>query len=133
MVVSMPGLMATYDPATRKWHDMQATTQLHGLKIPGGPPVYGAGMGYDPIHDEIVIFPHFGAQAADMRMVTGRISGHLGTLRYSYEDNTWRCVGTEFGSPAMRSAREEVIAVRGKISPALDVLWRLRGNCHRAI
>jgi hypothetical protein len=128
MVVSMPGLMADYNPATRKWHDIQATTQLHGLKIPGGPPVYGAGMGYDPIHDEIVMFPHFGAQQADLRKVTGRISGHLGTLRYSYEDNTWRRVGTDFGSPEMRSAREEVIAVLGKISPALDELWRLRRN-----
>ena len=126
VVVSMPGLMAAYDPATREWRDMEATTDLHGDTLPGGPPVFGAGMCYDPVNDEIVMFPHFGAQCADLREVTGRISGHLGTLRYSFKDNTWRRARGELGTAQQREARAQAVELLGRLSPILDEVWKLR-------
>ena len=123
VVVSMPGLMAAYDPATKKWRDMKATSLINGKKLPGGPPVYGAGTCYDPVNDEIVMFPHFGAQSADMREATGRISGHLGTLVYSFKSNDWRRVRDELGTPEQKRARAAITNVLGKTSPALDAIW----------
>jgi hypothetical protein len=125
-VYSMPGLMVAYDPATKKWIDLKAKTLLHGKTLPGGPPVYGAGMCYDPVNDEIVMFPQFGAQSADMRSVTGRVDGHLGTLRYSYKDNTWRRVGAKLGTPEMRKKRQAVIELLGKVSSALDTIYEAK-------
>jgi hypothetical protein len=127
-VYSMPGLMAAYDAATRTWTDLKATAEVNGCKLPGGPPVYGAGMCYDPVNDEIVMFPHFGAQSADLRSVTGEITGHLGTLRYSYKDNTWRRAGAEFGSEQVRNMRKGILTTLGRISPLLDKVYTLRGH-----
>jgi hypothetical protein len=123
VVYSMPGLMAAYDPATKKWRDMKATTELHGKKLPGGPPVYGPGMCYDPLNDEIVMFPQFGAQSSDMRAATGRISAHLGTIRYSFKTNTWKRVASELGTPETKKARKAVIDLLARISRALDEIW----------
>jgi hypothetical protein len=126
VVYSMPGLMAAYDPATKKWKDLKATTELHGKQLPGGPPVYGAGMCYDPVNDEIVMFPQFGAQSADMRAATGRISAHLGTMRYSFKTNVWKRVVSELGSPETKKARKAIVDLLAKISPALDEIWTAR-------
>ncbi|MCG3179817.1 MAG: hypothetical protein BIFFINMI_02163 [Phycisphaerae bacterium] len=98
IVYAMPGLMASYDPAARKWTDMKARTILYGRELPGSPPVYGVGICYDPVNDEIVMFPHFTAKNIDQRDTTGEITGHYGVFRYSYADNTWRREAVKPGS-----------------------------------
>jgi len=128
VVYSMPNLMAAYDPATRKWRNLKARARLYGKEYPGGPPVYNSAMCYDPVNDEIVMFPAFGGQNIDMREVTGRISGHLGTWRYSYKESLWKRVGSELGTAQIRKAREAVIGLLGNLSPALDAVWAARGR-----
>lgn len=94
LVYAMKGLMAAYDPLAKRWTDLQASTLLYGEEHPAGPPVYGAGMGYDPVNDEIVMFPHWSGSGdpknTDRMPATGQVSGHLGTLVFSYQDRTWR-------------------------------------------
>lgn len=126
LVYSLPGLMAAYDVKTRKWRDMKAMTELDGQKISGGPPVYGAGTCYDPVNDEILMFPHWGGENADLRDVTGQMSAHLGTLRYSFADNRWRRAGDSFVPEEIRAARQEVTDFARKLSGAADQLWQLR-------
>lgn len=123
VVYSMPGLMAAYDPAAKQWTDLKATAEVDGVKVPGGPPVFGAGMCYDPLNDEIVMFPHFNAENVDDRAVTGRLSGHFGTFRYSFAENLWKRAGAELGSPEVRAARQAVNGLRAKLSTALDGVW----------
>ncbi len=94
VVYAMKGLMAAYDPAAKTWSDMKAAAVIYGTEYPGGPPVYGAGMAYDPVNDEIVMFPHWSGAGdpknIDRRAETGEVSGHLGTLVFSYRDRRWR-------------------------------------------
>ncbi|MDD4891399.1 MAG: hypothetical protein PHU85_15880 [Phycisphaerae bacterium] len=90
LIYTMPGLMAAYDPAAKKWTDLKAKTILYGKELPGSPPVYGVGTCYDPVNDEIILFPHFCAKNIDLRDTTGEITGHYGTFRYTFTDNTWR-------------------------------------------
>lgn len=125
VIYTMKGLMAAYDPATKKWRDMKAKTLLYGKAHPGGPGVYGVGTCYDPVNDEIILFPHWGGQNTDMRDVTGRMSAHYGTFRYRFTDNTWRRVRRTFGSDEVRRAREQITALMGKLSDLLDEAWRL--------
>jgi galactose oxidase-like protein len=91
----------------------------------GGPPVYGAGTCYDPVNDEIVMFPHFDAKNVSLREATGQISGHYGTFRYSFKDNTWRLVSDTFGSAKVKAARQSLIAVMTRVSAAMDAAWVL--------
>jgi len=139
VVFALRGMMAAYDPATRTWRDLKAETELngkwslnpstpygmfeHGLRpeqdfhnhrIPGPPPVYGAGICYDPVNDEIVLFPHWGSQNNDLRPFTGRVSSHSGTWIYSFKDNVWRRPLPILGDALMAS-----------VSRALDGLWYL--------
>ncbi len=90
VIYTLNGVMAAYDPAKRTWRDMQASTTLYDKSIPGGPPVYGAATCYDPINDEIVMFPHWGGNNVDLRDVYGRVSAHYGTFVYSFGTNRWR-------------------------------------------
>ena len=123
VIYTMKGLMAAYDPKTRTWRDMKAKTVLDGREYPGGPPVYGVGTCYDPVNDEIVLFPHWGGSNADLRPYTGAMSAHHGTFVYRFTDNRWRRVSHTFGGAA---ARKEAMAQMGKLSAALDEAWRLR-------
>ena len=125
LVYTMPGLMAAYDPATRKWADLKAKTILYGKELPGSPPVYGVGTCYDPVDDEIVLFPHFNAKNTDLRDATGQITGHYGTFRYTFSDNTWRRVseghaGPNFGSAEITEAREKTISLIAELRWAID-------------
>ncbi len=122
----MAGLMAAYDPQTKKWETITAKTILYDQEFPGGPPVYGVGTCYDPVHDEIVMFPHFTAKNTDLRPITGQITGHYGTLRFSFQDGTWQRVSDTFGTDEVKKARKDLIAVMGKFSHLLDTLWHLR-------
>lgn len=126
LVYTMAGLMAAYDPKTKSWETVTAKTILNGQESLGGPPVYGVGACYDPLHDEIVMFPHFTAKNIDLRSVTGQITGHYGTLRFSFKDGTWRRVSDTFGSDEVKRARKDLIAVMRPCSDVLDALWILR-------
>jgi len=126
VIYTMKGLMAAYDPKARTWQDMKATTILDGRKLPGGPPIYGVGTCCDPVNDEIVLLPHWGAQNADLRPYAGRMSGHYGTWIYRFADNTWRRVSDTFGSEDIRRARTETLAQMRAASDALDAAWRAR-------
>lgn len=131
VIYTMPGLMAAYDPAKRTWRDMKATTELYGKELSGGPPVYGAGTCYDPANDEILMFPHWGGRNVDDRATTGRISAHLGTMRYRFEDNRWRRVGDSLGSKEVRVSERAVHQFAGRLSAAADALWAARRSDER--
>ncbi len=118
VIYVMPGLMAAYDPQRRSWRDMKARVLLAGRELPGGPPVYGAGACYDPVNDEIVLFPHWGGWDTELRDATGEMRGHHGTFVYRFTDNTWRTAGRRY----RREAVEEMSAV----SDAMDAAWRGR-------
>jgi len=130
VIYTMKGLMAAYDPKTRKWRDMKARTIIDGRAYPGGPPAYGLGTCYDPVNDEIVLFPHWSGAGdpknTDLLEITGEISGHLGTFVYSFKDNAWRRVSHAFGSEDARRARKAVIDLMAGISRAVDGAWDLR-------
>jgi hypothetical protein len=130
VIYTMRGLMAAYDPKTRKWRDLRARTVLDGIGHPGGPPVYGAGTCYDAVNDEVLLFPHFSGtdcpKNVDLRGVTGEVSGHLGTLRYSFRDNTWRRAGRTFGSAEVQRQRQEILAQLGRLSAEMDAAYAKR-------
>jgi hypothetical protein len=138
IVFPMRGLMAFYDPATRKWGEQPATTVIAGGEYPGSPPVFGIGACYDPHNDEILIQPHYVGTAGpgvpfmslpknlDRRDVDGRVSSHLGTLRFSYADNAWRRVSDTFGSDDIKAARKALFDQVEVLSDALDDVWVIR-------
>ncbi|MBM4041823.1 MAG: hypothetical protein FJ290_25275 [Planctomycetes bacterium] len=127
LVYVLKGMMAAYDPEKRTWRDMKAETELHGKwslnpttpygmyerglrpeqdfkgeRIPGPPPVYGAGICYDPVNDEILLFPHWGSQNNDLRSATGEVAAHSGTWVYSFADNLWRRDTMRDGKPRLQ-------------------------------
>jgi hypothetical protein len=146
VVYTLPGRMLAYNPETRQWRDLKTKTLLdgfHGPAVlanhfyegpalvladsqPGPPPCYGLGTCYDPVNDEILLFPHFGAANLDMVKVNGSITGHLGTMVYSFQDNAWRRTGHTFGSEPVKKASKTLIELIGKVSRATDDAWALR-------
>lgn len=151
LIYVMKGLTAAYDPVAKKWQDLKAEVELtghladwpdlpyaryerglrpekeyRGERIPGAPPVYGAGVCYDPVNDEVVLFPHWGGQNTDLRAATGRVSAHTGTWVYSCKENFWRRASPSLGSPERRKARRFVIETLARVSQALDATWQLR-------
>jgi len=132
LILTMKGLMAAYDPVTRTWRDLKAKTIIAGKEYAGGPPLYGTGVCYDPVNDEIVMFPHWSGRGDPKNMdrvdVTGQVSGHLGTFVYSFTDNTWRRTSHTFGSSEVRKARRAVIALMSTVSTILDEAWVLRSR-----
>lgn len=140
VIYTMKGLMAAYDPKTKTWKDLGAKTIMpfpayeYGSGIAtnprtefaGGPPVYGAGACYDPENDEIILFPHFDAKNIALRDATGQITGHYGTFRYRFQENTWRLVSDTFGSGEVRQSRARLQAVMAAASKAMDAAWTLR-------
>jgi len=126
VVYTMKGLMAAYDPESRRWRDMKAKTVLYGREYAGGPPVYGVGTCYDPVNDEIVLFPHWGGHSTDMRDVSGRIGGHLGTFVFSFTDNTWRRISLGLGDAETRKRRSATLRQIKELSESLDDAWRRR-------
>ena len=75
LVYTMAELMAVYDPAARRWETLPAKTILDEQELAGAPAVYGVGAYYDPVNDEIVLFPHFTAKNIDLRATTGQCRG----------------------------------------------------------
>ena len=129
LVYSMAGLMAAYDPKTRTWRDMKAKTVIDGVEYKGLPRIYAAGTCYDPVNDEILLFPHWvngGARNNDLRDVTGEVRNHLGTLRYSFKDSTWRRVNDESAGKRTRVARKCVTDSLKQVSALLDQVHVLR-------
>jgi hypothetical protein len=140
VVYTMKGLMAAYDPKAKTWKDLGAKTVMpfpaceysSGIvptnprtEFAGGPPVYAVGTCYDPVNDEILLFPHFDAKNIALRDATGQITGHYGTFRYSFKDNTWRLVSDTFGSDEIKKTRKDLIAVMTAASKAMDTAWIL--------
>jgi len=135
VIFTMKGLMASYDPRTKTWRDMKARTVLDDLIYPGGPPVYGVGTCYDPLNDEIVLFPHWGGDNRELVSADGRASAHWGTFRYSFAENTWRRVSDTFGDEEVRIARRKTLTALAAGSRVTDRLWRNRrlSNQRRAV
>ncbi|MDD4888946.1 MAG: hypothetical protein PHU85_03380 [Phycisphaerae bacterium] len=139
VIYTMKGLMAAYDPGAKTWKDLGARTVMSDgggqpasgqaapapVEYPGGPPVYAIGTCYDPVNDEILLFPHFDAKNIALRQATGQISGHYGTFRYSFKDNLWRQAGDTLGTEQTRKARADLLAAMAKVSNAMDAAWRL--------
>jgi len=130
VIVVLKGLMAAYNPDSRTWRDLGAKTVIDGKAFPGGPPVYAAGICHDPVNDEILMFPHFSGAGdpknRDLMDVTGEVSGHLGTLRFSYTDNTWRRVGHTLGSDDLRAKRKQVVEELAGLSETIDQAYATR-------
>jgi RNA polymerase sigma factor (sigma-70 family) len=124
------GRMLAYDPEKKTWTDMKAKTLLYGREWSGAPPVKGGGACYDPVNDEIVMFPHWSYMSkpknVDRLEIDGRISGHLGTMIFSYKDNTWRRASKTIGPPEVRKARDAVLEMLAGASRALDAAWVAR-------
>jgi len=120
VIYTMKGLMAAYDPGARRWRDLGAKTILNGKEYPGGPPLYGMSTGYDPVNDEIVLFPHWGGFNADLRPVSGRISGHCGTFIYSFGENAWRRVSRGMGGENARRDRKKILEEMAGLSRRMD-------------
>jgi Galactose oxidase, central domain len=122
----MGKLMAAYDPQTKKWEKVKAQTQLWNKRWPGGPPVSGAGMEYDPVNDELVMFPHWGAQNYDEWSKDHQVffmSGHLGTLIFSFKDNVWR---------RHRAGTKSFIALRSRLLRLSDTVTTVVEKARRA-
>jgi len=138
MLLVTCGLMAAYDPETRKWEQIVCETEWDGRTVKGAPELYGQGVGYDPVNDEVVLFPHWqGARPHDPYIwldksridIDGRYSGHLGTFLFSFKDNTWRAVRDHLGTPEVRAARAEVLEALKLTSTAFDEARRsIRGK-----
>jgi hypothetical protein len=126
LILVMHGLMAAYDPQSRKWRDMKPQTEVGGQKMPGPPGVYGPSICHDPLNDQLVMFPHWGGRNTDLRGVTGEVSGHHGTLVYSFAHNLWKRPEHPLGPPDVVRARNELVAVMGRLSGTLDELYVLR-------
>lgn len=130
MVLTVWGTMAAYDPESKKWSELKAKTELYGKASAGGPPVFSTGVCYDPVNDEILMQPHFSGPGCpknrDREEVDGRLSSHLGTLRFSFKDMTWRRVSDSFGSPEIKEARKQVLGLMTLLSKASDKAYILR-------
>jgi len=127
LVYSMAGLMAAYHPKMKKWRDMEARTVIGGAEYKGLPRIYAVGTCYDPVNDEILLFPHWvngGPRNHDLRDVTGEVRNHLGTLRYTFKDNTWRRVSDTFGDEETRAVLKAETFFY--VSAPLDWAHRLR-------
>lgn len=117
LIYCMAGMTAAYNPETRKWRDLGAQHV---------PLLYGPGAGYDPVNDEIVLFPHFAAKNNDLARVNGNVTAHQGTWVYSFKDNTWQRAGETFGSQEIRQARKTLREYIARVSAAADGSWVLR-------
>jgi len=117
IVYTVGGMTFAYNPETKKWRDLQAQN---------APRVCGPGAGYDPVNDEIVLFPHFAANNNDLARVNGNFTMHQGTWVYSFKDNAWRRAGDTFGPEDVRKARKALLEFITKVSTATDGAWTLR-------
>lgn len=146
LIYVMKGLMAAYDPATRAWSEIKCRTEWPGPYSPcpdmpygmyerglapervpeggvldGPPPVYGPGICYDAVNDEVLLFPHWGSQNTDRRGKTGEVSSHTGTWAYSCERSVWRRLNATLkqepdarcGAPMVLDERNKAIVLFG--------------------
>ncbi|MFO7900766.1 MAG: hypothetical protein R6V58_17115 [Planctomycetota bacterium] len=124
----------TYDPAARTWEPLKTKTSMHGTSRDGPPYFGGVGMCYDPVNDEVVMFPHYGGPKSELNIermdVDGRVANHHGTLRLDFSDLTWRRVGGTFGADGVQAQRKAVLNVLARASDALDAVYvaRRRGT-----
>jgi hypothetical protein len=124
LIYAMPGMTAAYDPISKIWVDLQAKSALPGQSKP--PTVRGAGIAYDPINDEVLLFPHWDYVDQTRRSVDGRRFGHAGSLIYRFADNQWHSARELLGPAEVRYARDAVVSMLGCLSNSLDRAWALR-------
>jgi len=128
MLMVTHGLMAAYDPTTKKWSEIKCETELYGKKMPGAPKVYGAGVCYDPINDELLMFGHWGGRNYDLREITGEYSAFMGTMIYSFKTRTWTRPGEALADPKTAVKRATLLSQLKKRSEVLDKLYIARSR-----
>ncbi len=114
-----------YDPARNEWEKLDVSTELYGETLAGAPDVRNSNMVYDPVQDEILLFPYQGGLNWDEWEDTCRFKGHLGTMVFRFEDRVWRRLNP--GSETIRSARDDVYALyvrQFKLTERLAILRR---------
>ncbi len=144
MVIAAHNLTAAYDPGKKTWEDLKAgyedregkrtegkAPERHAAPWFGPVPVQWGSMAYDPINDEIVLFPQwvthtswgdmgvFGPAAPERPEDAGIRAGHYGTLIYDFKTSTWR--NPELGGKEILAARSrlaELIAGQREASRA---------------
>lgn len=89
IVAGATGFMASYDPAARKWTDLDAKVELFGKQHPGAPPVAWGSMCYDPVNDQIVLLSGGGAYNFDNWEKHKEVTGTLGTFIFDHKTNFW--------------------------------------------
>jgi Galactose oxidase, central domain len=122
VIYAQPGMMAAYNPATKKWREEKAHVELYGAKYAGGPPFAWGAMAYDPVNDELVMFSHAGALNCDDLETTGFVGGHMGTMIYSLKQKLWK--RQKPGSAEFKKARgllRDVWYAEGKV---VKEAWR---------
>ena len=123
MVMVVNRFMAAYDSETKTWTEIKCETEVDGKKTPGAPDVYGSGVCYDPVNDEIFMLGHWGGRNYDLREATGEVSGYLGTMVYSFETGVWTRLGDALTTPEVAKARAEICAKLKNQSALLDKLY----------
>jgi hypothetical protein len=128
LILVMHGLMATYDPFTKKWSEIKCETELYGKKATGAPKVYGQGICYDPINDELVMFPHWGGKNTDLKEITGELSSHYGTFIYSFKENLWSRSIDKFAPPNIIEVRQNILKICSKLNEVTEIIFAIRGK-----
>jgi hypothetical protein len=136
LVIVAENLTAAYDPATRQWTDLKAAYEdAQGKRTPGAAPAKGGAAwfapvpvqwgscAYDPVNDEIVLFPQWVTRATTWNYgatdVSGPVlpddagvrAGHYGTFLFDCKTNTWRT--PELGG-------KEVLATRARLAVIIN-------------
>jgi hypothetical protein len=95
MIYFTGGRTFAYDVKGRKWSDAAPGAD-------GPPPVSGATLAYDPIHDQVVLAG--GGHVAE-RGPGGKIVGYTGTWLFDCKTSRWRPLGTGSQPPPRMSTR----------------------------
>ncbi len=146
MVIVALDVMAAYDPAARKWTEIKSAfedakgnrKEAHGpagYEKPWFAPVPGqwGSCAYDPINDEIVLFPLWACRATertsggvmqtgpDLLDDAGVLAGHYGTFVFDCKTNTWKL--PELGGKEMLAARARLAGLINEQREACRKGW----------
>ena len=147
MVIVAGNLTAAYDPAGRKWADLKAAfesadgqrKEAHGPKGYNQPwfaPVPGqwGSCAYDPVNDEILLFPLWATRVHEwtgegghqvgppLPEDAGVAAGHYGTFIFDCKTSTWRT--PELGGKELLAARKRLTGLITEQREATRAGWR---------
>ncbi|MHC4915144.1 MAG: kelch repeat-containing protein, partial [Planctomycetota bacterium] len=147
MIIVAWNITAAYDPAARKWKDLKAAFDDGKTKQPGcvkggawfGPVPGGWGScAYDPVNDEVLLFPLWTHLNRDQRFYgrpgglvqsgpeqvddAGVAAGHYGTFVFDCKTNTWRL--PELGGKEMLAARTRLASLINAQREAARRSWK---------